>query len=257
MFTRKEVAAEIYIFFVFFNNFNRCHHGFVYIPISVMIVCFITFALFSSTPAPEDGSWSRFGYGGSRGRGSRHGWWGNWWQTLKLPALGDVKIAEIECHELLRQKQKQPSILFGLIAFANLWSFFKMVAPCFRFFAHASWVKFPDLAKCEKDMAAAPVAPMTSSKKKNSCRISNYILKIKGGWLVRFLHFPCSSRALWYILLITCSWNLLTCNLDHLPHFTQMEAPGKFSERSDIPQHYVTTFPTSVDEVERFTGAFP
>ena len=75
--------------------------------------------------------------------------------------------------------------------------------------------------------------------------------------LVRFLHFPYSSRSLWYILLITYSWNLLTCNLDHLPHFTQMEAPGKFSERSDIPQHYVTTFPTSVDEVERFTGAFP
>lgn len=144
---------------------------------------------------------------------------------------------------------------FGLIAFANLWCFFKMVAPCFRFFAHASWVKFPDLAKCEKDMAAAPVAAMTSSKKKQLQDLKLRPENQRG--LVRFLHFPYSSRSLWYILLITYSWNLLTCNLDHLPHFTQMEAPGKFSERSDIPQHYVTTFPTSVDEVERFTGAFP
>lgn len=96
--------------------------------LSVMIVFFITFDLFSSTPAPEDGSWSWFGYGGSRGRGSCHGWWGDWWQTLNLPALGDVKIAEIECHEQLKRRcvkrcshskwaphvmlrQKQPSIL--------------------------------------------------------------------------------------------------------------------------------------------------
>ena len=40
------------------------------------------------------------------------------------------------------------------------------------------------------------------------------------------MHFPYSSRALWYILLITYSCNLLTCNLDRLPDFTQMEALG-------------------------------
>lgn len=68
---------------------------------------------------------------------------------------------------------------FGLIAFASLWSFS-------RWWHHVSvsslmpaqW-KFPDLAKCQKDMAAVAVAPMTSSKR-NCCRNSNYILKIKG-----------------------------------------------------------------------------
>lgn len=92
-------------------------------------------------------------------------------------------------------------------------------------------------------------------RNKNCCGISFCFLKTKG--LVLLLHFPYSSGALWYILLITYSWKLLTCNRDRLPDFTKMEAPGQSSERSDIPQHYVSTFPTSVDEVERFTGAFP
>lgn len=52
MFTRKEVAAEVYMFFVSIDDVITP----LSIYLSVMIVFFLTFALFSSTPASEDGS---------------------------------------------------------------------------------------------------------------------------------------------------------------------------------------------------------
>ena len=203
------------------------------------MIVFFTFDLFSSTPAPEDGSRSRFGYGGSRGRGSCHGWWGDWWQTLKLPALGDVKIAEIECHEQLKRRcvkrcshsnwapyvmfrQKQPSILLVWLR----------LQTCEVF--QDGGTMLPFLCSCqlsENSQISQNVKRHGGSSGcshdvigKHCCSISNYILKIKGVSAIFAFSLLCQS-ALVYTTNYT-QLNLLTCNLDRLPDFTQMEALG-------------------------------
>lgn len=92
-------------------------------------------------------------------------------------------------------------------------------------------------------------------RKKNCCRISNYILKIKG---VRenLCIFPTLPERFGTYYYLHIAETFLPAILTACLILLKMEARGKSSERSDIPQHYVTTFPTSVDEVERFTGAF-